>query len=66
VDVTIIGGDLGDDHSNRIIRSVNFNNNRIIQVEMHQDGGLGKGLFECVEHLGMVGAPGEWGVLVVR
>ena len=31
---------------------------------MCQDRGLGKGLFECVGHLGMVRAPGEWGVLV--
>ena len=31
---------------------------------MLQDGGLGEGCFEGFEHLGMVGAPGEQGVLV--
>jgi len=37
VDVTIIRGDLGDDFCDCIVRSVSFNNNGIIRVEMHQD-----------------------------
>src|SRR5882724_8890347 len=41
VDVAIVGGDLGDYHSDRIFRSVSLNNNRIVRVEMCQDGGLG-------------------------
>ena len=40
VDVAIIGEDLGDDCCNHIIRSISFNNNRIIRVEMCQDGCL--------------------------
>src|SRR5882724_4236227 len=32
VDVAIIGGDLGDDRSDRIVRSVSLNNNRIVRV----------------------------------
>ena len=36
---------------------------RIIRVEMSQDGCLGEGVFEGLEHLGVVGAPGERGVL---
>jgi len=43
VDVAIVGGDLGDDHGDRIVRSVSLNNNRIVRVEMCQDGGLGEG-----------------------
>ena len=31
---------------------------------MHQDGCLGAGHFEGLECLGVVGTPGEWGVLV--
>src|SRR5882724_1802045 len=31
---------------------------------MCQDGGLGEGCFEGFKHLGVVRAPGEWGVLV--
>src|SRR5882724_5220579 len=64
VDVTIIRGDLGDDHGDRIVRSVSLNNNRIVRVEMHQDGGLGEGSLEGLECLGVVGAPSERGVLV--
>src|SRR5882724_10625787 len=63
VDVAIIGGDLGDDHCDSIVRSVSFNNNWVIGVEVHQDGCLGKGCFERFERLGVIGAPGEWGVL---
>jgi len=43
---------------------VSFNNNGIIRVEMHQDGCLGEGSFEGLKCLGVVRAPGEWGVLV--
>src|SRR5882724_12638750 len=39
VDVTIIGGNLGDDHSKRIVGSISLNNNRIVMVEMRQNGG---------------------------
>src|SRR5882724_5319627 len=63
VDVAIIRGDLGDDSSDRIVRSVSFNNNRIVRVEMCQDGGLGEGGLEGFECLGVVGAPSERGVL---
>jgi len=38
VDVAIVRGDLGDDCCNHIVRSIGFNNNRIIRVEMCQDG----------------------------
>src|SRR5882724_6120288 len=64
VDVTIIGGNLGDDCSDRIVRSVSLNNNRIVRVEMCQNGGLCEGCFEGFKRLGVVGAPDEWGVLV--
>jgi len=56
-------GDLGDDRSNCIVRSVSLNNNRIVRVEMCQDGGLGESCLEGFECLGVVGAPDEWGVL---
>jgi len=62
VDVTIIGGDLEDDYCNCIVRSVCFNNNGIIRVEMHQDGCLCKDVFEGLKCLGVVGTPGERGV----
>src|SRR5882724_4410223 len=64
VDVAIVRGDLGDDHSNCIVRSISLNNNRIVRVEMCQDGGLGEGSLEGFEHLSVVGAPSEWGELV--
>ena len=63
MDVAIIGGDLGDDFSNCIVRSISLNNNRIVRVEMRQDGGLCEGCFEGFKCLGVVGAPDEWGVL---
>src|SRR5882724_8353142 len=63
VDVAIVGGDLGDDRSDRIVRSVSLNNNRSVRVEMHQDGGLGEGSLEGLERLGVVRAPSERGVL---
>src|SRR5882724_7809439 len=62
VDVTIVRGDLGDDCCNCIVRSISFNDNRIIRVEMCQDGCLGEGIFEGLKCLGVVRAPGEWGV----
>src|SRR5882724_7952599 len=64
VDVAIVGGDLGDDRSDRIVRIISLNNNRIVRVEMRQDGGLGEGGLEGFECLGVVGAPSERGVLV--
>ena len=64
MDVTIIRRDLGNDCCNCIVRSISFNNNGIIGVEMRQDRGLSKGLFKCVECLGVVGTPDEWGILV--
>src|SRR5882724_4855966 len=63
VDVAIVGGDLGDDRSDRIVRSVSLNNNRVVRVEMRQDGGLGESSLEGFECLGVVRAPSEWGVL---
>ena len=66
VDVTIVGGNLGDDRSDRIVRSASLNNNRIVRVEMCQDGGLSESCLEGFEHLGVVGAPGEWLSLQVR
>src|SRR5882724_460471 len=63
VDVTIVRGDLGDYHGNRIVRSISFNNNGIIRVKMRQDGGLGEGSLEGFKHIGVVGAPSERGVL---
>jgi len=63
VDVTIVGGDLGDDRCNHIVRSISFDNDGIVGVEMHQDGCLGKGCLEGLKCLGVVRAPGEWGVL---
>ena len=63
MDVAIVRGDLGDDHSNCIVRSISLNNNRIVRVEMCQYGCLSEGCFEHVEHPGVVGTPGEWGVL---
>ena len=64
MDVANVRGDLGDECCNCIVRSISFNDNRIIRVEMHQDGCLGKGCFEGFERLGVIRAPGEWGVLV--
>jgi len=55
VDVTVIRGDLGDDRGDCIIRSVSFNNNGLSGVEMRQDRGLGKGLFDCAECCGVSG-----------
>ena len=63
VDVAIIRGDLGDDRCDSIVRSVSFNNNWVIGVEVRQDGCLGKGCLERFERLGVIGAPGKWGVL---
>src|SRR5882724_13452380 len=63
VDVAIIGGDLRDDRSDHIVRSVSFNNNGVIRVEMCQDGCLCKCCLEHFERLSVIGAPGEWGVL---
>jgi len=63
MDFPIIGQDLGDDCYNCIVRSISFNDNGIIRVEMHQDGCLGEGVFEALECLGVIRAPGEWGVL---
>jgi len=61
--VTIIGGDLGDDCSDHIVRSISFNNNRVNRVEMHQNGCLGECVFEGLECLGVVRCPGERGIL---
>ena len=33
---------------------------------MCQDGCLGEGSFEGLEGIGVVGAPGEWGVLACK
>src|SRR5882724_7346691 len=63
VDVAIVRGDLGDDRSDHVVRSISFNNNRIVRVEMCQDGGLGEGGLEGFECLSVVRAPSEWGVL---
>jgi len=41
VDVAIVRGDLGDDRSNRVVRSISFNNNRIVRVEICQGWGPG-------------------------
>jgi len=49
-------GDLGDDHSDCIIRSVSFNNNGFIRVEMRQDGCLSKGCLSVFEQLVWLGA----------
>ena len=38
VDVAIVGGDLRDDHSDRIVRSISFNNNGIIRLECAKMG----------------------------
>ena len=57
-------GDLGDDRSDHIVRSVSFNHNRIVRVKVCQDGGLGESCFEGFECLGVIGAPGERCVLV--
>src|SRR5882724_4040916 len=64
VDVAIVGGDLGDDHSDRIVRSVSLNHNGVVRVEMCQDGGLCEGRFEGFKRLGVVGAPDEQGILL--
>src|SRR5882724_11448905 len=61
VDVAIIRGDLGDDLSDHIVRSVSLNTNGIIRVKMCQDGGLGEGSLEGLEHLSVVRAPSERG-----
>src|SRR5882724_10320173 len=63
VDVAIVGGDLRDDRSDRIVRSISFNNNGVIRVEMCQDGCLCKCCLERFECLSVIRAPGEWGVL---
>src|SRR5882724_10930201 len=63
VDVAIVGGDLGDDHSDHVVRSVSLNNNRIVRVEMRQDGGLGEGSLEGFKCFGVVRAPDERGIL---
>src|SRR5882724_2791774 len=63
VDVTIVGGDLGDDCSDCIVRSIGLNDNGVVRVEMCQDGGLCEGCFEGFKHLGVVGAPDEQGIL---
>src|SRR5882724_11281783 len=63
VDVAIVGGDLGDDCSDCIVRSVSLNNNGVVRVEMRQDGGLCEGRFEGFKRLGVVGAPDERGIL---
>src|SRR5882724_10228173 len=63
VDVAIVGGDLGDDHSNCIVRRVSLNHNGVVRVEMHQDGGLCEGRFEGFKRLGVVRAPDERGIL---
>ena len=64
MDVTIIRGYLGDDGCNCTVGSVSFNNNRMIRVQMRQDGCHGEGVFEGSECLHMIGTPGERGVLV--
>ena len=61
VDVAIIRGDLGDDCCNHIVRSISFNNNRVVRVKMCQVGCLGEGSLEGLECCGVVRAPGEWG-----
>src|SRR5882724_2007995 len=37
VDVARVRGDLGNDRSDHIVRSVSLNNNRVVRVEMCQD-----------------------------
>src|SRR5882724_1311388 len=63
VDVAIVGGDLGDDRSDCIVRSVSLNDNGVVRVEMRQDGGLCEGRFEGFKCLGVVGAPDEQDIL---
>src|SRR5882724_1979832 len=63
VDVTIIGGDLGDDRSDCIVRSVSLNDNGVVRVEMRQDRGLCEGCFKGFKRFGVVGAPDERGIL---
>src|SRR5882724_5474514 len=63
VDVPIVGRDLGDDRSDRIVRSVSLNNDGIIRVEMRQDGCLCKGVFEGLEGRSVIRTPGKWRVL---
>src|SRR5882724_11256416 len=64
VDVAIVGGDLGDDRSNCIVRSISLNDNGVVRVEMRQDRGLCEGRFEGFKCFGVVGAPDEWGILL--
>ena len=52
-----------DDRCDCIVRSISFNNNGIVRVEMHQDGCLGEGSLEGLECFSVVRPPGEWGVL---
>jgi len=48
-------GNLGDDCSDRIVRSVSLNNNQFVRVEMRQNGGLCEGCFEGFKHLVWLG-----------
>jgi len=66
VDIPIVRGDLGDNSCNHIIRSISFNNNQIIRVEMCQDRCLGNGVFEGPERLDVVRAPYERSVLASK
>src|SRR5882724_1290596 len=63
VDVAIVGGDLGYDCRNCIVRSVSLNHNGVVRVEMRQDGGLCEGRFKGFKRLGVVRAPDERGIL---
>jgi len=63
VDVAIVGGDLGDDHSDHIVRSVSFNDNEIIRLKCTKMGAWVKAVLRVFKHHGVIGAPGEQGVL---
>jgi len=61
LDVTLIRGDLGNDHCDCIVRSVSLNNDGIVRVECIK-WGLGEGSLECLKCLHVVRALGNWGV----
>jgi len=59
----IVGGDLGDDRSDCIVRSISLNDNGVVRVEMHQDGGLCEGRFEGLQTPWCGRGPDERGIL---